>query len=232
MPRILSVIKNTFVPSGTSPHRIRGGLLQGLSMNIDFSSQLQLYLGLNEKELEHWFRSLAKGIETTIDVGADQGIYTLFFLARTQTKKHFAFGPTLNSDHPLIGNLQLNGYSNDPRLHVEPKFVSSHNSSNECTLDSLMTQITPPCLVKIDVEGGEANVLEGSKNLLCLGGSRWIVETHSQSLEKECLKVFAACGYQTYIVTRAWWRTLVPELRPAEHNRWLVAYRSMDADLT
>ena len=33
-------------------------------------------------------------------------------------------------------------------------------------------------------------------------------------------------GFRVRIVPNAWWRVVLPEQRPVELNRWLVAYRN------
>ena len=54
------------------------------------------------------------------------------------------------------------------------------------TLDSLAPAIALPCLVKkVDIDGGEADLLRGAAALLQAAQVRWIVEIHSKSLEQE-----------------------------------------------
>jgi len=76
---------------------IRSGLLSGLTVEMDFAHHTQRWLGLQERELYPWFRRLTEGVRTAIDVGANDGIYTLYFLAKTPAEKVLAFEPSPDS---------------------------------------------------------------------------------------------------------------------------------------
>ncbi len=199
--------------------------MRGLQMTVDFQHDSQMWAGLLERELVPWFRRFSEGIATAIDVGASQGMYTLYFLARTSARKVVAFEPVPENVARLRRNLQWNGLENSPRVQIVEKFVSDHEDEQQTTLDSLSASIALPCLVKIDAEGGEAGILNGSHNLLERNGIRWIVEAHSKQSQEECEQIFKARGYSVSIVPKAWWRTVVPELRPIDVNQWLVATR-------
>lgn len=225
MLRMITALKNIVLPSGPAARSIRGGLLKGTKMVIDFSSQTQAYLGLQERELDPWFKTLSKTINTAVDVGAADGFYTLYFLCKTNAKKIFAFEPSLHATHPLRTNIELNSSYPIDRVVVSDRFVSDKDSATELRLDSLLPEIVSPCIVKVDTEGAEKRILTGARALLKQPGIHWIVETHSSALEKECKALFEEQGYKTTIVSRAAWRFLLPELRPADHNRWLIATR-------
>lgn len=196
-------------------------------MNLDLAHQTQLYLGLSERELYKYFRQLSADINTAIDVGAAEGIYTLYFLAKTPAKKVFAFEPDSAERAMLRTNLDMNSLAGDKRFELSAKYVGKWDIDSECTLDSLLPSISPSCLIKVDVEGGEVNVLQGASKLLSLPQIRWIIETHSKELEDQCIQLFSQVGYVTTIVPNAWWRLLIPELRyPRLHNRWLIAVKN------
>jgi hypothetical protein len=92
-------------------------------------------------------------------------------------------------------------------------------------LDSLMPSIHYPCLIKVDVDGAEVDVLAGARMLNTQPGVRWLIETHSAELEAGCVRQLESFGFTTRIVPNAWWRVLVLETRPIAHNRWLVAWK-------
>ena len=79
--------------------------------------------------------------------------------------------------------------------------------------------------MKMDIDGGEAAVLNAaaSSGFLQMRPLRWIIETHSVSLEELCVSILESNGYRARIIPNAWWRTVVPELRVSEQNRWLAA---------
>jgi hypothetical protein len=80
-----------------------------------------------------------------------------------------------------------------------------------------------PGFIKIDVDGGEMDVLQSGQDLLAARRSSVLVETHSPELEEDCNAFLKTAGYLTAIIRNASWRTLVPETRPTPHNRWLWA---------
>lgn len=215
-------VKRLVLSKGLSPRRIKSGIFRGQRMYLDLQSQTQLYLGLFERELYKHVARLARGINTAIDIGAAQGEYTLYFLGKTPARKVFAFEPSQEDRARLLANLKLNKLDRDSRLSLFSRFVGS-DSRKECLLDSLIPDISAPCLIKIDVDGAEANILRGASELLRLNGIRWVIETHSKELEKTCIRILREAGCDVRIVPNARWRVIVPELRPGGQNRWLVA---------
>ncbi len=216
-------LKRLFLPSGRSVRRIQTGVLAGLAMDLDFAQHTQRWLGLQEVEINKWLRLLSVGIRTAIDVGANDGVYTLYFLAKTPAQKVFAFEPASDSIEQLRKNLALNVPANDPRLELVTHPVSSAAEGEYVTLDSYLDRIEFPCLVKVDIDGGEVLLLEGARQLLASPGVRWIVEVHSPMLQDKCLEIFQQANYRTIVVRNAWWRHIIPELRPGELNQWIVA---------
>ena len=222
-PGVKSYLKRLVLPPGKVPRVVRGGLLAGLSMEVDFAHQTQLWLGLQERELCSWFRRFSKGIHTAIDVGANEGAYTLYFLAKTSAQRVLAFEPSPENLFHLKGNLELNHLSADHRLEIVPKFVGRSPGNEWIALDVFWQSIISPCLVKVDIDGGEVELLRGAQGLLRMPGVRWIIEVHSRELKEECLEILRAAKYCTVVVPNAWWRYFLPELRPTELNHWVVA---------
>ena len=92
-------------------------------------------------------------------------------------------------------------------------------------LDTFAKRISPPCFIKMDVDGAEAKILSGATAINSLPDIRWLIETHSTEFETMCVFQLERFGFKTKIVKNAWWRNFVPELRPIAHNRWLVAWK-------
>ncbi len=223
--RLLSSVKQRLVPAGISPRVIQSGPFRGLKMELDLRGQTQVYLGLFEREVHPWVSELSRGIHTAIDIGSAQGEYLLYFLSRTPAKQVLGFEPDEGCWPALRRNLALNLLSDDSRLTLSNQFISPTDDARHVSLDSLLPRIGGPCLVKMDVDGQEANILAGASKFLAQASARWIVETHSEELEREVIGIFNGAGYQTRVVTQAWWRLFVPEHRPGAQNRWLVATR-------
>jgi hypothetical protein len=225
MGRLLSAIKGWFVPSGTRPCSIKFGAFKGLKVNLDLRDQMQVLLGLSEREVFACLRAFSRGAKTGIDIGAAEGEYTLFFLSQPSMQHVLAFDPSAGFPTRLSANLALNGLANDHRAILVKKFVSNHEGDDHCTLDSFAgDDLEGPCVVKIDVDGGEADVLQGAHKLLDRKDVSWIIETHSPELERECEQTFKSRGLTTVIIRNAWWRAFIKEHRPIPHNRWLAAW--------
>ena len=222
---MLSLLKGLVVRGGIRPREPVAGLWRGIKMNLDLSSQAQLYFGLWEREVGRWVLRLGKGIGSAVDVGAGQGEYTLYFLLRSTAQTVLAVEPSAAERSSLEGNLRLNGLLAEPRLRLFKGRAAAVSAAGTARLDSLVSGAASPFLVKVDVDGGEVEVLDGALELLHRADTRWVIETHAMELERECLARFAAEGYQSRIVPNAWWRALAPERRPVEQNRWLVAWK-------
>ena len=223
--RGLSWVKNLVVPEGQEPRQIAFGPFKGITMELSFRHQTQIYLGLFEREIHGWLKRLSKEIHTAIDIGADRGEYTLFFLMRTKAARVLAFEPSPESLSLLHENLKLNSLADSRRLEISPAMVGDSDGASSIRLDSLIESIQLPCFIKMDVDGAEAEILKGATALNRMGGVRWLIETHSIELERECVKQLEAAGFETRIIPNAWWRVVIPELRPIEHNRWLAAWK-------
>lgn len=225
-PTWLSTFKNFFLSPGRKPRKIRSGAFRGIAMEMSLRSQTQLFLGLYEREVQPWLVKLSKDIHSSIDIGVGEGEYTLYFLTKTSAQKVFSFEPSEEARRLFSTNLTLNGLASSPSLQLSDKFVGSSDNSHTCTLDSVSALVPMPCLVKIDVDGPEALILRGAQKLLASSDVRWIVELHSEQLQRECLEIFHTSGYTTRIIPNAWWRVFLPELRPCSLNHWVAAVPS------
>ncbi|MBY0374888.1 MAG: FkbM family methyltransferase [Bryobacteraceae bacterium] len=194
-------------------------------MELDLRGQTQVYLGLFEREVHPWVTELSRGIRTAIDIGSAHGEYLLYYLSRTPARRVLGFEPDGACWPALERNLALNGLTKDARLRLDTRYVSREDTAHTISLDSLVPELEGPCLIKMDVDGGEVHVLDGASRMLDQPQVRWIVETHSVTLEAECIRRFESAGYQARIIPHAWWRTILPEHRPGPQNRWLVATR-------
>lgn len=228
---LLSRLKNLVVPPGARPRRIKTGVFRGVCMQLDLRDRSQVFLGLYERELHRWMRALGRQANTAIDVGAADGAYSLYFLLRTAVRSVFAFESDPAALERLRVNLQLNGLEDDARLDVLTAAAGT-GLDHTVALDSLASRIETPCVVKVDVEGHEIDVLRGAAGLLERRGVSWIIETHSLELEKECVRALQGHDLRVRTVSPAWWRFAVPEQRPIPHNRWLVATSGDSVDRT
>jgi|HubBroStandDraft_1064217.scaffolds.fasta_scaffold36949_1 hypothetical protein len=222
--RLVSDLKNLLVSPERKARRILAGPFRDIVMGLSLRTQMQVYLGLFEKETHPWINRLSKDISTAIDIGVAEGEYTIYFLTKTKATKVFGFEPDVSCIPFLQENFELNGVDKSDRLEISTRFVGVSDTEQEIRLDSLVESVQTPCFVKMDVDGAEEQILKGAKTFNSLPGVRWLIETHSKELEVACERILTAAGFQTRIIPNAWWRVFVPELRPG-HNRWLAAWR-------
>jgi len=223
--RLVSDLKNLLVSPERKARRILAGPFRGIMMGLSLRTQMQVYLGLFEKETHPWINRLSKNISTAIDIGVAEGEYTIYFLTKTKATKVFGFEPDVSCIPFLQENFELNGVDKSDRLEISTRFVGVSDTEQVIRLDSLVESVRAPCFVKMDVDGAEEQILKGANTFNSLPGVRWLIETHSKELEVACERILTAAGFQTRIIPNAWWRVFVPELRPG-HNRWLAAWRS------
>jgi hypothetical protein len=210
--------------TGARPTTVRFGLLRGLRLSLNPDHDLQREFGLVERELHPWFRRLARGIHSAVDLGAAQGEYTLFFLRRTSATTVLAFEAQASQIPTLTANLALNSLEHDPRLQVLMKFVGSALNDGEVTLDDYEARLAGPCLIKMDIERNEYPVLVGCPKLVARPDVRWIIEVHTPELDAQCRALLEQAGYRVVGVRDAWWRRVIPETR-SEFVAWLVAFK-------
>jgi hypothetical protein len=220
--RALAALKNRVLPEGERPRTIVLGINRSCRMYLDLQHDTQRWLGMYEREIAPFLRRHSRRVSFAIDVGAADGFYTLYFLRHTSARRVIAVEPSKRQRERLVRNLNLNGLTEDKRLTIvrQPAGIAE----GSVALDSVWGGQVP-CVVKVDVDGPEVDVLAGSRGLLAADGVTWIVETHGPSLEEQCLDRFRLHGYQPTVVPNAPWRRILPEQRPIGHNRWIYAAR-------
>jgi len=222
--RPLSYLKTKIVPAGIRPLTILYGLFRQITLELSLQTEMQMYLGLFEKEIHSWIEALTRNIATAIDAGAAYGEYTVFFLMKTNADAVYAFEPGTDLHGRLRKNLQLNSLNGSNRLKLFSHCLGSATSEGVMSLDSLLSEISFPCFIKVDVDGEEEEILKGAERLNQRKGVRWLIETHSHNLEVACETRLRRANFKTVIIPNAWWRAVLPELRPVRHNRWLAAW--------
>jgi hypothetical protein len=216
---VKSFLKRTLLPGGWKMRRLRGGIARHQLMTLDLQTQLQRFLGLDEKELAGIVSKFCSSCRTLIDVGANDGYYTLAFLASPADQVIACEPGPANTE--LLANAAANGHQLSTRFHLERRLVGC--TAGEASLAEIFDGCPTPIFVKVDVDGGEVEVLQSAQSHPALRQTSFVVETHSAELEQNCLEWFSIHGFSTEIINAAWWRLLIPEKRPPAHNRWIAA---------
>jgi hypothetical protein len=214
-----SGIKNAIGFRGVKETEILAGPARGVRMTLDFSGETPMYLGMYEWELHRFFREVLPSAELVFDVGGSVGYDALLFAANCRGRV-ISFEPDPAELERLRANVGLNPSMND-RITVKAQAIGRENGHGAITLDSLSAEVGAPDFVKIDVDGGELDVLAGGERTLRDGRPDLVVETHSRELEERCGAFLVDCGYRPIIKhNRKVWRE---HRAGAAHNRWLLA---------
>ena len=220
--RLLNFVKSAILKPGTVVRKAPIGLLAGINLEIDFATQTQLYLGLYETETFSFLRRAARRAKWMIDVGAGAGELSLFFMRDHGRNTVFAVEPSEAARAVLARNLAANGWTSDD-IVIASAFAGADAAEGVVRLDDFAVAPEAPGLVKIDVDGFEVDVLNGTRRILSTRAADFLVEVHSVELEAECVSILKGHGYQVDVIPNAWWRLVVPENRPIAHNRWISA---------
>ena len=152
--------------------------LNGITGNI--------YVGLHEFEDMAFIIHFLKEKDTFFDVGANVGVYSLL-ASGVANAKSIAFEPSKKTIDLLSKNVNLNKLEHlvdcmpvgvgkekatlwftkgeDTTNHITKKKETDSEIIQVISLDSLFP-IFHPCVIKIDVEGFETEVLKGAENIL------------------------------------------------------------------
>lgn len=210
---------------GPRPRAIRVGLLRGLHFVVDTRDKSMRLLGLDETEIAAAVRRLADGVATGVDVGANDAWYSLYLASVPTVRAVLAFEPEASFHPRFEENFAINDPSFRRKVRLVPKFVGSRDDGGTVRLDDELRDAAGPILLKIDVDGGELDVLAGATETLARPDVRLVIETHSVELERDCVALLQGAGYDTTIIPNGWYRAIVPEQRMITHNRWLTAVR-------
>lgn len=213
---ILQELKSRWLSDQPKAGTIRMGLFRGVRTMAVPRDSLQIRLGLWERETHKYIKRAATAARWIIDIGAGSGELSIFFARRTDADPIIAVEPwnagLLRDCIGLNGPVPITVL--DQYLGVEENCVR---------LDALEVPRHLQGFIKLDADFAELSVLQSGERLLVEGKPLLLVETHSAALEKDCCGFLHQLGYRTKIITNAWWRSIIPEQRPLDHNRWLWA---------
>jgi methyltransferase FkbM-like protein len=219
-----SLIKSILFGKTPSVREIRYGLLRGLRFHINPNHKSQRLMGLDEREVVSITRRLADRVKSAVDIGANDGWYSLFFATRPSMETVFACEPAAESIHQFQVNLAANADRIRAKVSIISRFLGTNDG--QLAVDAMLENVPGPHLLKIDVDGGELEVLRSAEKTLATRGVCLIVETHSVKLERDCIQFLEDRGFQCTIIPNGWYRCIVPEQRPIPHNRWFSAEKS------
>jgi hypothetical protein len=216
MLRLAQRVKPLLLSDQTSVGTIWFGLYRGIKTIGVPKDSVQIRFGLWERETYKYIRQAANRIQWMIDVGAGSGELSLYFALRTGAKHIIAVEPW--TPDLLRKNITFN---NCRSIEIIQNYLGT--GPDHTKLDAVSVPRDLSGFIKIDADFAELDILRSGEALLGAAKPLLLVETHSASLERECIGFLFKLGYEVTIITNAWWRKFIPELRPLEHNRWLWA---------
>lgn len=198
--------------------RIRRGPAKGMKWVVG-SGIHGCWLGTYELDKQHVMEKYVKPGMAIYDIGANTGFYTLFFAQLAGPKGHvISFEPFPQNAACLINHAALNCLTNVQVVQAAvgnedglAGFSTGHGSYQNALVASDSTMLVVPVitldrfiahegkpipqLIKIDVEGAEADVLLGAKHLLEEHRPVLFVALHGDEPARRCREILAACGY-------------------------------------
>ena len=181
------------------------------------SSNHGCWLGSFELAKQRAIADLVRPGWSCWDVGANVGFYTLFFSQLVGPRgRVVAFEPAPVNIPQLERHLRINGCANVDVVKAAVTNFDGEATFDErpgsmtgylcptgqtrvrcCKVDTLVESggLRTPDLVKIDVEGAEAQVLQGAQILLRHRRPVLLVATHGPKPQNECIRLLTSMGY-------------------------------------
>lgn len=198
--RLIRPLVNRMLPEEPTAVTVRSGVGAGLRLVIDPQSEKFLWAGEHEPAVQQELAASLRPGMVFWDVGAHAGFFTVMAgrLVGERGRVH-AFEPMPTTRARLQQSVAQSGLNNvtfhDCAISSEagPVTIYEHRHSAiaslvrgpgagvghdvRCsTLDEVADELGDPDVVKIDVEGVEADILRGGRRLLARRSSRVIVE--------------------------------------------------------
>lgn len=206
-------LKKLFLSHERQRVDIRLGIFRGIGILTVPANSLQLRFGLYERETYKYVQRARAKATWFIDVGAGNGeMSILFSKAGCPVTAVEPWTPEM-----LRENIALN---NAGGIMISERYLGT--GKDEQPLDEIPVPRNGLGFIKIDADTAEFSILQSGCRLLAQTRPLLLVETHSARLERDCCALLADFGYRVEIIRNAWWRPIIPDLRPP-HNRWFWA---------
>jgi len=207
---------------------VPAGLDRGLEILADPRYELRYLRGDHEPWMQDLLKSWLEPGDAFYDVGAHVGFFTLGAARLVGPQgRVVALEPDAHnyerlqssverSKMPQIRLVSAAAWSRRGTALFEPSHASSSRVEGRLSLDagpqkqgdrvSVPTVLLDsyfeagPCVVKVDVEGAEAQVLKGADRFLNGDQTKWVIELHSDESRRELFKLLEQTDYEISVV--------------------------------
>ncbi len=206
--------------------RVYAGPLRGMTLRIDPRVQADVVVGAYERRLSRHVHSILRRGDTAFDVGSHLGYFGILMAAAVGSGGSVVcFEP----DPGLHQALQENVARNQGRIAADVSVArvavgaapgktsfetGGHSTRGRLsdtgdvevevtTLDEAVASFGMPRFVKVDVEGGELEVLVGGPGLVASRQASFGIEIHSRALGTACKGLLEDAGYECRFITEA-----------------------------
>jgi hypothetical protein len=212
------------LPDRPVPMRIWRGPFRGARVMMNPRESLRKALGLYEHELNAWLDAALMRVTRVLDVGANDGYFT-FGCAAAFRRQHrageiVAFEPQTQHVVPLRAAAALQAPAG-VRIDIRQTLVGATTGDGITTLDAVSAEDRRNTLIKVDVEGAEADVVRGAASWLDRS-NLFVIEVHRRELIDQLRDAFASRGLELELIAQRPLPLLGREVRDAD-NWWLVS---------
>jgi len=218
------VIKALLFRHGEQERTVLAGALKGLRFRFDLRLDTLRWRGAQERSLQQWLKAYVKPGSICLDIGAAEGYFTVLMAKLAGSNGAvYAFEPSELCEQ-VTYHVELNRRTHDlAPASVYKQFVvnqSSNRDPSSVSVDDVVhsASVKRVDVIKIDVDGAEADVLRGAHRTLERFHPHLCVEVHSRDLLTEVQRIVARYGYILRLEDAAPY-----EYRPIEYNAFLFS---------
>jgi FkbM family methyltransferase len=196
--------------------RIRRGPARGMKWSSG-SAVHGCWLGTYELEKQKLLERIVRPDMTVYDVGAQAGFYTLLCSKLVgETGRVIAFEPSISEARYLLEHVRINNLANvsivQAAVGASPSLCGFSSDRAICqnrltkendkllvpviSLDSLT--LPPPDVIKMDIEGGESDALQGARAFLLRHKPIVLLALHGPEHANFCPEFLRSCGYRVF----------------------------------
>jgi FkbM family methyltransferase len=190
-----------FLPDRPVLSRVCRGPFRGARIVMNPRNSLRKILGLYEHELNKWLERALPLVRRVLDVGANDGYFTFgcaaAFRRLGKAGEIIAFEPEESCLALLRESLaaevaaRMDAPGCAVRIEIIQTLVGRESKSGTMSLDSFMpSRDKTNTLIKVDVDGPEVEIIEGSRTWLN-PANLFVIEAHEQQVIAQLRTFFA-----------------------------------------